>query len=119
MIYNVGLFNIDNKTNELDIEYIVENDNEGVFTFNNVNNGKYILIVLSSEIINIFEDIRFFDYSISSEIININNSSSLNNSLYLSIPAERLSIKSIGSVNNHYGKISLNNASGSTIVISS
>ena len=106
---SIGLFEYNVVLDSLIFNYAIENDYQGRFNFSNIKNGEYLLVASNNKINNIYDDIRNDNYSLSSELITINNNNSLNNKLYMYNPAERLDIKSLYMINPYFGNIELTN----------
>ena len=107
--YEIGLFEKNDSNESLNLMYKTEQNIDGSFIFSNIENKKYTIIALESRINNITEDIKKYQYCIST-INNMNNSGkSKNNNLYIYDNAKFLSLKSIEVINKFYGNIILNN----------
>jgi len=108
----IGLFKIDEN---LTLIAITENNYLNEFRFNNIPNGEYIVIGIAGEINNIYEDIRLYNYGISSNKIIVKDNHISDLRLNYSIPNYRKKIKSTKFKNKRYGVVQLDD--GSEIIL--
>ena len=102
-ISNIGLYKLDQDS--IIFLYSVENNNNNEFEFQNLSNGKYLLIGLENSINNIKEDIRINRYALMSEKIAINSDTINNCNLNFSYPAIQKKTKLFQTQNLEYATI--------------
>ena len=105
-ISQIGLYKINNDN----IEFVcaTENNNLNEFTFNNIENGNYFILGVEGKVKNLRNEIKNYNYGLSTNSIYINNNS-VNQNINFSTSASRLNIKSSNIMNENYFIIQLDN----------
>ena len=107
-LFQIGLYQLDDNDYRL-IDKIEPNIN-GLFQFKYLDDGKYIAVAVEDKIDSLSYDIRNKRYGfINSNFIDLINNDSINITIRIDNPLERLSIKSFRQVNNNFGYVMLNN----------
>ena len=104
----IGLFQISDK---LTLISMTENNYLNEFRFNYIPNGEYIVIGVAGKINDIYNDVRLYNYAVSSNKIIVNNNLTSGVKLNYNIPNYRKKIKSIKFENSKYGIIQLDDGS--------
>ena len=107
-LFEVGVYQIAN-ANYVLIDK-AETDDDGLFSFEYLDDGKYILAAVRSNIDSLINDITIKKYGfISQDYLSLNSDDSIYVSIQVGAPLEKLSIKSFTQINNNFGKLLLSN----------
>ena len=91
-ISQIALYEIIN--NNFEFVCTTENNSSNEYRFNNINNGKYFIVGLEGELVDLNQDIKIYNYGLSSDNIIINDNI-VNHNINFSLPATRKNIKSV------------------------
>ena len=112
-VSQIALYKIIN--NNLEFVCTSENNSSNEYQFNNITNGKYFVIALETKLRNVYEDIKIFNYGLSSSSIIVADNM-IEHNINLSSPATKKNIKSVDILNKHYGVIQMSDGEKISII---